>query len=161
MNSPLLVQKMQVESSNRARSLSFGQAGLALATALALVSLGSTDGLLWWAVTMFASTIPLGLGHGLLCQDFALVPFSTPGWRVVLAVMSTATHLSMFIGVYLIFLHVSILPALIFGSLSLGVWFVWRLQHRLLDRIESGIREGRLIPDTDAPKSSTSTRTSQ
>ena len=77
------------------------------------------------------------------------MPFSTPGWRVVLAVMSTATHLSMFIGVYLIFLHVSLLPAVLFGSLTLVSWAVWRLQHRLLDRIESGIREGRLIPDTD------------
>jgi hypothetical protein len=46
-------------------------------------------------------------------------------------------------------LHVSLLPAVLFGSLTLVSWAVWRLQHRLLDRIESGIREGRLIPDTD------------
>lgn len=90
MKQPLAVQRIPKDGTDRARSLSFGQAGLALATALALVSLGATDGLLWWAVTMFSATIPLGIGHGLLCQDFAAVPFSTLGWRVVLAVMSTA-----------------------------------------------------------------------
>ena len=149
---PLIVQEMHPETSERAEALSFGQAGLAFATVLALVALDSLDGLLWWAVLVFAATVPLGIGHALLCRDWSSVPFSTPGWRRVSATISTATHLSMFAGVVLIFSHVSVWHASVFALVSLGSWFVWRRQTRLLHSVAEARREGRLHPAPGTPE---------
>ena len=139
---------MHPETSERAEALSFGQAGLAFATVLALVALDSLDGLLWWAVLVFAATVPLGIGHALLCRDWAAVPFSTPGWRLTSAIISTATHFSMFAGVVLIFLHVSVWHAAVFALVSIGSWFVWARQTRLLKRLQAG----RLHPVPGTPE---------
>lgn len=147
-DSPLIVQKMHPETSARAGTLSLGQAGVALATVLALVAIDTLDGLLWWAVLLFAITMPLGIGHGLICRDWSVAPFSTPGLRLLAAIMSTATHFSMFVGVYLIFLHVSFWHALVFALFSLGSWFGWRSQTRLLRKV----RAGRLHPTSDIPE---------
>ena len=141
---PVIVQEIHPATAAHAAKLSFGQAGLAFASVLALVALNSLDGLLWWAVLAFSVSIPFGICHGLLSQDWSAVPFSTPGWRRVAAAVSTATHLSVFLGVALIFLHVSILHMAVFVLISFGSFFLWRRQTKLLHKVREGLRQGRL-----------------